>query len=117
MAILRWKPPRSISAQEKYVLKRCHKKRRLFAFLRENRLEIFDDALQAELEEMYRGAGKEALCPAMMATALILQGYLGVSDADAVELSVVDLRWQMVLGRLGEEKPAFSQGALFDFRE
>ena len=52
-----------------------------------------------------------------MAMALILQGYLGVSDADAVELTVVDLRWQMVLDRLGEEKAAFSQGALFEFRE
>jgi hypothetical protein len=28
--------------------------------------------------------------------AVILQGYLGVSDAEAVELTVVDLRWQMV---------------------
>jgi hypothetical protein len=52
-----------------------------------------------------------------MAMALILQGYLGVSDADAVELTVVDLRWQMVLDCLGRTKPMFSQGALFDFRE
>jgi hypothetical protein len=42
---------------------------------------------------------------------------LGVSDAEAVELSVVDLRWQMVLGCLGAEKPSFSQGALQAFRE
>ena len=68
---------------------------------------------------MYRdtGAGKEPVAPALMAMGLILQGYHGVSDAEAVELSVVDLRWQMVLGRLGETEPAFSQGALFDFRE
>lgn len=68
---------------------------------------------------MYRdtGAGKEPVAPALMAMALIVQGYLGVSDAEAVELSIVDLRWQMVLDRLGETKPAFSQGALFDFRE
>jgi len=32
-------------------------------------------------------------------------------------LSVVDLRWQMVLDRLGCEEPAFSQGALFEFRD
>ena len=68
---------------------------------------------------MYRksGAGRAPIPPALMAMALILQGYLGVSDADAVELTVVDLRWQMVLDVLGSEEPAFSQSALFDFRE
>jgi hypothetical protein len=28
----------------------------------------------------------------------------------------MDLRWQMVLDRLGEEEPAFAQGTLVDFR-
>jgi IS5 family transposase len=97
----------------------CAKNRRLFAFLRENRHRIFNDAIQEELYAMYRdtGAGRDPVVPAMMAMALIIQGYLGVSDADAVVLTVVDLRWQMVLGRVGAEKPAFSQGALFDFRQ
>ena len=119
MAIVRWNPPVEVGRQEAFVLKRCQKKRRLFAFLRENRHQIFDDEFQQELEVMYRdtGAGKEPLCPAMMACALILQGYLGVSDSDAVELSVADLRWQMVLGRVGETVPAYSQGALFAFRD
>lgn len=119
MAIERWKPESEITKQEEYILKRCRKKRKLFSFLRENRGRLFDNALQQELEEMYRdtGAGKERLHPAMMAMASIMQGYLGVSDADAVELTVVDLRWQMVLGRLGETTAAFSQGSLFDFRE
>ena len=68
---------------------------------------------------MYRstGAGAEPLPPALMAMASLLQGYLGASDAEAVELTVVDLRWQMVLDRLGADEPAFSQGALRDFRE
>ena len=119
MAIMRWRPAEKVTVQEKYLLKRCEKKRRLFAFLRQHRRAIFDDRLQQELEEMYRetGAGKEPVCPALMAMALIMQGYLGLSDGDAVEATVVDLRWQMVLDRLGEERPAFSQGALFDFRQ
>lgn len=119
MAIKRWTPTSEISKQEEYILKRCRKKRKLFAFLRENRSKLFDGALQEQLEGMYRGtgAGKEPIYPAKMAMALILQGYLGLSDADAVEATVTDLRWQMVLDCLGEEKPAFSQGALFDFRE
>ncbi len=119
MALSRWTPPLPITPEEGYLLKRCKKQRRLFAFLREQRHELFDAAFQHELAGMYRdtGAGKAPLCPAQMAMALILQGYLGVSDAEAVELSVVDLRWQMVLDRLGETTPAYSQGALFAFRE
>jgi len=42
---------------------------------------------------------------------------VGASDAEAVELTVVDLRWQMVLDRLGASEPAFSQGALAAFRD
>jgi hypothetical protein len=119
VTIDRWKPATEISAQEKMILKRCQKRRKLFVFLRENRSRLFDDAFQEELEQMYRdsGAGKDAAPPAMMAMALIMQGYLGLSDGDAVEATVIDLRWQMVLDRLGATKPAFAQGALFDFRE
>jgi hypothetical protein len=51
-----------------------------------------------------------------MAMAVVLQGYTGASDAEAVELTLVDLRWQMVLDCLGAQQPAFSQGALHDFR-
>jgi len=119
MTIARWKPKAEISSQEEMILKRCRKKRRLFVFLREHRNELFDDGFQDELEQMYRGsgAGKDAAPPALMAIALIMQGYLGLSDGDAVEATVLDLRWQMVLDRLGATTTAFSQGALFDFRE
>jgi len=119
MTIPRWKPSDEITRQEKLILKRCSKRRKLFAFLREVRNELFDEALQDELQAMYRdtGAGKPAAPPAMMAMALIIQAYLGLSDADAVDATVFELRWQMVLGRLGATTAAFSQGALFDFRE
>ena len=48
---------------------------------------------------------------------LLLQGFTGVSDAEAVELAVMDARWQLVLGCLGKEDPPFSQGGLVQFRE
>jgi hypothetical protein len=48
---------------------------------------------------------------------LLLQGYVGASDAEAVEMAVMDLRWQMVLDCLGADEPPFSQGALQSFRE
>ncbi len=119
MAIERWNPSPSYTRQEDFLLKRLRRTRKLFAFLRDHRHEIFDDAMQTELESMYRdsGAGKDPVCPAMMAMAALMQGYLSVSDAEAVELTVVDLRWQMVLDRLGSTEPVFSQGAFQEFRE
>jgi hypothetical protein len=119
MAIERWRPSQEVTRREEFLLRRLRRTRKLFAFLRDCRHELFSDDFQAELEGMYRttGAGKDPIPPALLAMALLLQGYLRVSDAEAVELSVVDLRWQMVLDRLGAEEPAFSQGALQEFRE
>jgi hypothetical protein len=114
----RWHPAQQETKQEQFLLKRLKRVKKLFGFLRTYRHELFDDELQAELESMYRntGAGRPLVPPAMMAMATLLQGYASASDAEAVELTVVDLRWQMVLGILGTTKPAFSQGALHDFR-
>ena len=41
----------------------------------------------------------------------------GLTLAQAVELAVVDARWQMVLGVLGDDDAPFSQGALPAFRQ
>src|SRR5512142_2656243 len=102
MACGRWEPRRSYTRQEEFLLRRLRRNRKLFAFLRDHRDEIFDGPFQDELAAMYRdtGAGKEPLPPALLAMACILQGYLRVADAEAVELTVVDLRWQLVLDRL-----------------
>ena len=115
----RWEPRQAVTKQEQFILKRLEKRRKLFAFLRRHRHELFDDEFQAELESMYRdtGAGKDPVPPAQLAMALLLQGYLGLSDFDAVEATVLDLRWQMVLGSLGATEPPFSQGALQGFRD
>lgn len=119
MAIKRWSPSQIVSRQEKFILGRLKRNGKLYAFLRQHRHQLFDDAFQQELEAMYRdtGAGKDANPPALMAMVLLLQSYAGASDATAVELSLLDLRWQMVLDCLGAVEPVFSQGALYDFRE
>jgi Transposase domain (DUF772) len=52
----------------------------------------------------------------MLALATLLQAYCHVGDRDAVELTVMDKRWQMVLDCLGVEQPPFSQSTLFNFR-
>jgi hypothetical protein len=115
----RWTPPVKLSPQEKMLMKRLTRVRKLFGFLREHRHELFDDAFQESLESMYRdtGAGDPPNPPALLCMVVLLQGYVGASDAEAVELSLVDLRWQMVLDCLGAATPPFSQGGLQAFRE
>jgi len=119
MSIPRWNPSTTTTKQETYLLSRLKRTRKLYSFLRLHRLDLFDEGFQAELETMYRstGAGKPPCPPALMAMACLLQGYQQVSDAEAVEMTVVDRRWQLVLDRLGEDEPAFAQGTLVDFRD
>jgi hypothetical protein len=104
---------------EQRLLKRGKEVKKLFGFLRLHRHEIFDPPFQDVLATMYRdtGAGESPVSPAQMAMAMLLQGYAQSSDAETVELTVVDLRWQMVLGCLGAEDPAFGQGTFQEFRE
>jgi len=115
----RWEPTIELSKKEQFIIKRLKRTRKLFAFLRLHRHQLFDDKFQEELEGMYRdtGAGDEPVPPALLCMALLLQGYHRISDAEAVELTVMDLRWQMVLGCLGADEPAFAQGTLQAFRE
>ncbi|MEM7677154.1 MAG: transposase, partial [Myxococcota bacterium] len=93
--------------------------KKLFAMLRLHRLELFDAAFQDELADMYRGtgAGRPEIPPAQMCMALLLQAYTGVSDAEAVEMTVMDARWRMVLDHLDSNEPLFGQGTLQRFRE
>lgn len=115
----RWKPRIELSKQEQMLMKRLVRVRALFGFLRLHRHELFDDDFQERLESVYRdtGAGAPPHPPAVLCMVVLLQGYVGASDAEAVEMAVVDLRWQMVLDCLGAESPPFSQGALQTFRE
>jgi hypothetical protein len=67
---------------------------------------------------MYRttGTGCEPLPPAVLCMISLLQAYTDTSDAEAVELTVVDARWQIVLDCMNAESPLVSQGALPKFR-
>lgn len=113
-----WNPPVDLTAEESALLERLTRVRKLFRFLRVYRHELFDEAFQMELATMYResGAGRTPLPPAMMCMVTLLQAYMQVSDAEAVELTVMDRRWQLVLDCLGATEPLFSQGALPAFR-
>src|SRR4029453_15980295 len=118
MAMARWNPRQIYTKKEEWIMRRLGRTRKLFAFLRAQRHELFDDAFQTELETMYRetGAGKPPVPPALLAIVALLQAYLGGWDAEAVELRVMDRRGQLVLDCLEATEPPFSQGALGEFR-
>lgn len=113
-----WFPPEETSALEKQVLKRLERTGRLFAFLRQVRHQLFDEAFQQELLAMYSDAprGTPPKPPALLALVTLLQAYERKSDAAAVEEAVFDRRWQLVLDCMGSQEPPFSQGVLVDFR-
>ncbi|ORT94066.1 transposase, partial [Frankia casuarinae] len=87
---------------------------KLFVFLRRYRHELFDEAFQTELAEVYRDSPKGQ--PAQLALALILQAYTGVSDDEVIEATVMDRRWQLVLDCLDTDRSPFSKGILVGFR-
>lgn len=121
MSVPRWTPSSENTKREAYLLKRLERTKKLFRFLREHRLDLFDDSFQDELASMYREGdeGKEPVPPAQLAMAILLQAYTGSSDAEAIENATVDPRWRMVLGCLApeEEEPPFGQGTLQRFRQ
>ena len=113
-----WNPPIALTPEEQKIVARTRKARKFFVFLRERRHELLDADLQNTLAQSYSAepGGKAPVEAGMLALATLLQAYCHVGDRDAVELTVMDKRWQMVLDCLGAEQPPFSQGTLFNFR-
>jgi hypothetical protein len=113
-----WKPPVELSQHEEQIVKKI-RKAKLFVFLREQRHELFNEAFQQELAKLYRPAerGQPPIAPAMLALALILQAYMGISDDEVIEATLMDRRWQLVLDCLDSEQAPFSKGTLVAFRK
>src|SRR2546430_14912849 len=113
-----WNPPIELTPEEQKMAARTRKTRKFFVFLRERRHELLDADVQQTLAQSYSAepGGKAPVEAGLLALATLLQAYCHVGDRGAVELTVMDKRWQMVLDCLGAEQPPFSQGTLFNFR-
>src|SRR5215468_9960600 len=113
-----WNPPIALTSEEQKIVARTRKTRKFFVFLRERRHELLDADVQNILAQSYSAepGGPAPVEAGMLALATLLQAYCHVDDRDAVELTVMDKRWQMVLDCLGAEQPPFSQGTLYNFR-
>jgi hypothetical protein len=113
-----WNPPIALTSEEQKRAARTRKTRKFFVFLREHRHELLDADFQHILAQSYspEPGGQEPVDAGLLALATLLQAYCHVGDRDAVELTVMDKRWQLVLDCLGAEQPPCSQGPLFNFR-
>ncbi len=107
-----WNPPIALSAAEQIIAARTRKARKFFVFLRECRHELLDADLQNMLTKSYSlgAGGHEPVEAGLLALATLLQAYCHVGDRDAVELTVMDKRWQMVLDCLDAEHPPLVRG-------
>ena len=112
-----WQPPVETTGDEDKIIKHI-KRAKLFLFLRRHRHQLFTSEFQVELATIYKDCpqGQPPVPPALLALALILQAYTGVSDDEVIEATLMDRRWQLVLDCLDAETPPFSKGTLVAFR-
>src|SRR5215217_3821348 len=84
-----------------------------YGFLASHRTELFQDE---DFTDLYcSDNGRPSVPPSLMATALLLQAYEGVSDEEAKARADFDLRWKVALGIGLEERP-FAKSTLQLFR-
>jgi hypothetical protein len=88
-------------------------KRTFFGYLASERGELFRDEDFAKLYDAK--IGRPSVPPSLLATALVLQTYDGVSDEEATRRAAFDLQWKVALGIELVERP-FAKSTLQEFR-
>jgi len=84
-----------------------------YGFLASLRGQLFQDE---EFAELYcPDNGRDSVPPSLVATALLLQAYDKVSDAEAKQRADFDIRWKVALGIEVEDRP-FAKSTLQLFR-
>jgi Transposase DDE domain/Transposase domain (DUF772) len=87
--------------------------RTFYGYLASQRDELFRDEEFAALYSCERG--RPSVPPSLLATALVLQTYDGVSDEEAKQRADYDLRWKVALGLEVETRPC-AKSTLQEFR-
>src|SRR6266567_1437000 len=87
--------------------------RTFYGFLASQRGELF---LDADFGELYcPNNGRPSVPPSLLATALVLQAYDGVSDDEATRRAAFDLQWKVALSVELDVRP-FAKSTLQEFR-
>jgi DDE family transposase/transposase-like protein DUF772 len=88
-------------------------KRTFYGYLASERGELFRDE---DFAGLYNAKiGRPSVPPSLLATALVLQTYDGVSDEEATRRAAFDLQWKVALGIELVERP-FAKSTLQEFR-
>ena len=87
--------------------------RTFYGYLAGQRDELFGDDDFAGL--YCRDNGRPSVPPSLLATALVLQAYDGVSDDEATRRAAYDLQWKVALGIELNVRP-FAKSTLQEFR-
>src|SRR3954451_1670676 len=87
--------------------------RTFYGYLASQRHELFRDEDFAALYSRHRG--RPSVPPSLLATALVLQTYDGVSDEEAKQRADYDLRWKVALGVELDARP-FAESTPQEFR-
>jgi hypothetical protein len=74
---------------------------------------LFADELFADL---FTATGRRSVPPRIVATVMVLQRWLGLSDREAVEAFEFDARWKYACGGLDFDYPGFAHTVLVDMR-
>jgi len=88
-------------------------RRTFYGYLASQRYELFRDADFATL--YCENNGRPSVPPSLLATALVLQTYDGVSDDEATRRAAFDLQWKVALGVEVNVRP-FAKSTLQEFR-
>ena len=74
---------------------------------------LFPDELFADL---FASTGRRSVPPRIVATVMVLQRWLGLSDREAVAAFEFDCRWKYACGGLDVDYPGFAHTVLVDMR-
>ena len=113
---MRWEFAEDPTERELKVVRRLQRGSKFYVFLWKIRSELFTPEFQDELAAAYKPRGQAPIPAAQLAMVWLLQAYTGLSDRDAVEHALFDLRWKLILGTMGSDEAPFGQGSLPRFR-
>jgi hypothetical protein len=86
----------------------------IYRLLAEQGHQLFADGLFADL---FDDVGRRSVPPRIVATAMVLQRFEGLSDREAVDRLAFDLRWKYAAGDLPFDYASFAHTVLVDMRE
>jgi hypothetical protein len=91
--------------------------RSIYRLLHDHRDRLFPDALFADL---FQATGRRSVPPSILAVVMVLQRLEGLSDREAADRFVFDVRWRYAAGVgdpvAGEETTSFASTVLVDLR-